>query len=520
AAVNLHRAQESPRYSDTARLYLSWIYYRNGNHASMRREWKEFVKRLPDERSRIKLAAAHPEIDYRALEKAAAKRVENTPRHAALSQPTESSLQESAFKDSAAFYLQKGLKAGKQDRSREAARWLEKTVGFDPSCTQAWFQLGVIYKSLGKNDMSADCFEKSLGRDSRTRQRTSEKTEEEPIVLNNDETRDTNPLIGAQEERTPGGQESDGRATTTAVAAGTPGSSGAGTSTEWNPPAEKTDLEAPEVVNPLASTEENVFQTLRDVIAAGIVSKSDPGLLRKRIGLLTLILGTLFILTMLGEKLMFRKILPGRWFFSRKTAGTDPGRHGIGNVSSDHLIRKKKRQIEEVLTTQLAAKQQKNQHILAGPDATYHGWDNEKPGENSNIELEFQPVGHNGAYGADIARRIKEELLGATESTRMETTRGVLVRGKHDQQTRLIRQLRSKDWTIGDIAQEMSISREEVKWALANRPVSNVIQKKGNSEEVHRTSYGQAQGLFGGVLNGLRPGRTGRGVNSESQINP
>jgi hypothetical protein len=140
---------------------------------------------------------------------------------------------------------------------------------------------------------------------------------------------------------------------------------------------------------------------------------------------------------------------------------------------------------------------------------------------DERISLQLKPVGERGMYGVDIARRIKEELSPDGAVAAPASSSALAGGHRDDMQTRLIRQLRSKNWTIGDIAQEMNLSREEIKWALAG---NGDAQSAPNGEAgSNRTeSYGQLRTLASRESSRserLDPDRIDREVDLELEIN-
>ncbi|MBN2290596.1 MAG: tetratricopeptide repeat protein [Candidatus Glassbacteria bacterium] len=500
ALINFTRANTSSVYGDEARLYLCWIHYKNGNYPAMRNSWQKFVNRLPDRSARIALAGKHPEIDYRILETAV---------EAATDEKTELSGSAMAGtpdlrleipqpdatvydRDSAAVYFESAMALKADNHLDQAAAELERAVSCDPDYSQAYFQLGVVYKSLGKNELSAASFEKSL-------------------QMHNSASRSVGEIIEAKPEHGAfPGREHSVETVPAGKPLGVPVVSGA------DPPAGE-DLDAgekevpgltvnsqdgggPSAGEPPAEGSGSLLGGARTT-AARMVSLAQSGLLRKQVKLLTLITGILFILTLLGEHFFF-----GR-FFRRKAAAPStagkvvdvyrksrekiPAAAAVRNDRS--VVERNKKQVAEVLASELAAIQHPDRRAVETVSSGLSSGSPRPPGAGSLVSR-ANPAAGGGIYGDDIARRIKEELSGKRAGYEREPADSKFSGSRNDVQTRLIHQLRSKEWSISDIAQEMGLSREEVKWALSNSQESDssALHLSGG---VRRAGYGQARGL-------------------------
>ncbi len=503
ALINFSRAGTSSAYGDEARLYLAWIHYKNSNYPAMRTSWRRFVNRLPDRSGRITLAEKHPEIDYRILEAAVEA---SSGEKAGLTGSAMATAENSRLKipergttrvdqDSAALYFERAMALKADGRLEQAARALEDAVRCDPDYSQAFFQLGVIYKSLGNHKLSAVNFEKSLGRQASAGQFKAEEIENSATAAS-----ETFPEPGLSQAPSPIEEYSGGQSS---LGVNPTGSKPTGTE-EKTLVASSGQLEADRgtsIEGPAASTPGSLIGTAR-TSARKIISLAQAGLLRKQLWLLTLITGILFALTLLGEQIFVG------WFFRRKAAASrkigqvvDVYQNSSSIPRTGNAVKKdqppidqKKKQVAEVLASELAAKQQADNVSEADESSRRHIMSSRLAGGEA-LELRLNPAVTGGIYGDNIARRIKQELSGTENKGEPDSLTGKFGKGRSDVQTRLIRQLRSKDWSIGDIAQEMNLSREEVKWALATPPAEE-SSGMGLSGETHRARYGQARALL------------------------
>jgi len=517
--INLSRAQQSAEYGNAARLYLSWINYKKGDVPALKVSWKNFVGNLPEEKDRIKLAADFPEIDYRALETASADGSAQAPQRVDIPVKTAAPVTElPTVADSGQVYFQKGMKAKEDGYLDQAAAYLEKSVNLDRKNKEAFFQLGAIYKALGKNQKSSDYFEKSLGStpslegiaETIKGEATAAESNQPPITAAAD--------LEGRPENIPAQQEVKQEVSETPAA-------------EKILPAidaqesEKLQVKAESQAISLPAGKGSILKTLR-MGAARIIPLRDAGLLRRQVKFLVTVLGLLFLVALAGEKFFLRKkgrriaVLPGKKYASFGRAGKN-AEPEVQEKAAEN-IGQKKRQLEEVLARELAAK--RNAVPLGeGYSEEFAGRSEGKLHRGGEImELRFQPISGSGVYGADIARRIKEELQKDGNGFQTSPASGHFSRGKDDLQTRLIRQLRSRHWTISDIAQEMNVSREEIKWALAGNSAVDELKEEAGDEEAVKTRYGQARGLFGARNEGIggeKPGEIDREVDFELQIN-
>ncbi|HUU28709.1 MAG TPA: tetratricopeptide repeat protein [archaeon] len=509
ALVNFSRAGQSTKYGPAVSLYLSWLHYRNGNLQAMKENWERFLGQMPDEAERTRLAASHPDIDYRVLEAAVTGKDRNPVASGELSAPAqELEPQQSVSQDSAALYFQKGMELKAEGHLLEAVEYLKKTLAVDKNHSQACFELGVIYKSLGQSELSTSYFEKSLGENHELKAPV-EITEEKLPDRENDELK----LASRIQAEDPGTRDSQqaGSVREELNSEKSPGR---------DPGIKQAAIETTGKTSP-APVEQPFLKTLR-AGAARIVSLPDVRLLRQQVKLLTLLLGILFVLILIGGRLVLRKSNPGRKALPVKTDSVS----GSGNkierldrsVKAGQSMAERKRQVERVLAAELVAKQ-RGRTTGEGRNETQG---KEKAGNSGMLELRFQPVGQRVVYGADIAHRIKEELLKEEKSEAVGSSGSLFGRRRDDIQTRLIRQLRSKNWTISDIAQEMDLSREEIKWALAGISSVGESMEDDKIDRFDGRQYGQARGLLNvkpDELSKMKPDEIDREVDFELQIN-
>jgi len=466
ALINFSRAARSSDFGDAAALYMSWLHLQNGNADGLRNSWRQLADRLPGEDARLRLASSCPEVDYRKLSQAVSGVERPAEVQVAADKPQAESAEASG--QDADSYLRQGLIAKDKGEFAQAVTLLEKAVAMDGSDSEAHFQLGVVYKALGRSRLSAHEFELSLGGG-------VDKTpaqEVEGVPATREEAELLNPgTIENNEKSTsaaPAASESEPIETATATAQTIAVTGSAGSAGQSEPAAKNG----------------GILGVIRSV-SGRMVDGANLQLLRSQVKMLTVIMGAIFLLTLATGWFARRKSGKAESSFgllvpSRQSVGGNGGGGQVRNVSPVSVI-ENKRQVARVLARELATKRQAE---LASAEA----------GETSQtLALELKPVGERGMYGADIARRIKEQLSrGGGEA---EVYAGTVSRkGADDMQVRLIRQLRSKNWTIGDIAQEMNLSREEIKWALSG--AASREDKAAAQEATDSASYGQARNLM------------------------
>ncbi len=498
ALINFGRATGSESFGCEASLYQSWIHFKQGDHDKMAANWREFVRRVPDAAGRFRIASASTEIDFRSLEDA----VSQEPAKAGADKKVPAATVKTAVADSpdAAWYFEQGVAAKQEDRLDAAAQLLEKAAQLDPGDSETHFQLGVVYKGLGRKQASARQFQLSLGAGARTPAvkeavlpQADPAAKQEAAPKNYDHLE---PLIGlsaASAVSESQGESESANENEAVVAAGGLGGDAAGT-----PPAAVA-----------GSAESDAMGTIRSAVVA-MIQQYGVGLLRRQVGILTSLMGLIFLLTLAAERYFRHKrnrresmFGPGLPALAAASASGGPSPQVIQNSSVQRTARKQ--QVAQVLAQELQSKRQASQPAV-------------RELADDTMQLQLKPVGERGMYGADIARRIKEELSPSRAGTAPEAVSSLAGGRRDDMQTRLIRQLRSKNWTIGDIAQEMSLSREEIKWALAGNGSSN-----SNATGARPEVYGQVSALAarGGSRRTERidPERINREVDLELEIN-
>ncbi len=496
ARINFSRASGSQSYAGEANLFQSWIHFKQGSTDKMAASWREFVRRVPDAAGRFRIATSIPEIDFRALEDAVSAGQEKTVANAENS--TDTVAGNKAAGPDAAWYFEQGVAAKQESRLDAAAELLEKAAELNPGDSETHFQLGVVYKGLGRKQASAKQFQLSLGTGAQARD------VEQPALPGTDNTdmleqssnnfEHLEPLFNSDIAGTLDDTQSESESIIDdgAAMAGALGDN-AGTT----PPAVA------------AETGKGPIGEIRS-IAAAMISKYGIGLLRKQVGVLTSLMALIFLLTLAAER-FFRR---GK---NRRNILAGPGLPVLAAAGALHsggqstpVIRNspapaaiKKQQVAQVLARELESKRRASQPVIEEAD--------------SSLELQLRPVGERGMYGVDIARRIKEELSPVGEAATPAATSSLAGHGRDDMQTRLIRQLRSKSWTIGDIAQEMSLSREEIKWALSGNGAEKSAETSFRPE-----SYGQLSALAARDrkrAERIDPERIDREVDLELEIN-
>jgi tetratricopeptide (TPR) repeat protein len=497
--INFSRAAKSSIYGDETRLYLSWIHYKTGNYPAMRSAWRKFVESQPDPNRRLSVAGKHPEIDYRSLQ--AAMGMENgsevsmggsgTASGEIPRLETSESYTVSENRDSAAIYFENAMTLMTDNRLEQAARNLEDAVRCYPNYSQAYFQLGVIYKSLGKTELSAENFEKSLENHEEAGQTVGEKIGLKTVA------KSTQALAGISRETLPSGESDKGMDLFSESE-----ESGNGENVLLGSSGQSQDGGPDGLVNQAPEVGASLLGNARTT-AAKMISLVHAGLFRKRVKLLTLITGILFLLTLLGEQIFLRKLFRRKAGVSGNTgqvvdvyrnrsslAKTAPG------AGTDRLgINRKREQVAEVLASELASIKQAKARSESDNIVGNSLKSNRPVGDSFSGHRINQAV-TGGIYGADISRRIKGELTANEE--RDEHDRSTAFKfgsDRNDVKTKLIRQLRDKSWSISDIAQEMSLSREEVKWALSaesEKEPSEMVLSGG----LRQPEYGQMRGLL------------------------
>ncbi len=470
ALINFSRAAGSRSHAGEASLYLSWIHFKQGERDKMAASWREFVRRAPAAADRFRIATNNPEIDFRSLEDAVTAGPEKAVAQVESGPDAVAGENRNSGPD-AAWYFEQGVAARQDDRLAAAAELLEKAAELDPDNSETHFQLGVVYKGLGRKQASARQFQLSLGTGAKSPDL------EQPVLPHaadvvKQAAADNNfdhlePLIDDATTRAAAGpqgkNESSNQDEATAVAGALEGKAG-------TPPSAAA----------AAVTDEGVLSGIRGA-AAGMINQYGIGLLRHQVEMLTGLMGLIFLLTLVAERFFRRRrnnrtslAGPGLPTLVAAGASSAGGRSAPVIRNSPSPAATKKLQVAQVLARELESKRRASQPVI------------EEAGET--VELQLKPVGERGMYGVDIARRIKEELSPAGSPVASSALAG---RRRDDMQTRLIRQLRSKNWTIGDIAQEMSLSREEIKWALAG----NGSERSAADLEDHSQAYGQLSAL-------------------------
>ncbi|MBW7997463.1 MAG: tetratricopeptide repeat protein [Candidatus Glassbacteria bacterium] len=501
ARINFSRAAGSQRYGGEASLYLSWIHFQQNDLDRMAASWREFVRRVPDAAGRFRIATSNPDIDFRALEDAA------TALPVEKSGPVPSqSVTAAAIKGGpdAAWYFEQGVAAKQGGRMDAAAELLEKAVKLDPADSETHFQLGVVYKALGRTQASARQFQLSLGAGAAAARDGMGEEPRQSLSLT--------PLPAAGPDDQPAGAPLTEIPFSSAVETEQGAEENSEVQTETAGSVVTDDATPP----PPAAAEQpdGVLGGIRQMTAE-MVDRYGIGLLRHQVMILTVLMGIIFLLTLAAERLVRRKLRNRKSFAGPVLPMLTPAAAVPGGGSAPvrvndrpAAVRNNKQQVAEVLAQELESKRRSSRPVIE---------ENEEP-----LELQLRPVGERGMYGADIARRIKEELS-PEGGIAAPAASSVLAGGRRDDmQTRLIRQLRSKNWTLSDIAQEMNLSREEIKWALAG-------STSGGDEAAARVepgagadAYGQARKLAARDpkrAERISPARIDREVDLELEIN-
>jgi tetratricopeptide (TPR) repeat protein len=498
ALINFGHATSSESFGGEASLYQSWIHFKQKDHDKMAASWREFVRRVPDAAGRFRIASGSTEIDYRSLEDAVSLKpdepVQET-KNAAIT--VKAAVKEGP---DAAWYFEQGVAAKQEGRLDAAAELLEKATELDPDDSETHFQLGVVYKGLDRKQASARQFQLSLGvppqAPGQKQASLPQVDEAEKQKRFDTDLEDLEPLIDPSVNRADAATDNE-QASLEQNDAAVAGSLGDGTQTP--PPALAT------------GDESGALDTIRGT-AAAMINKYGISLLRHQVGLLTTLMGFIFLLTLAAEQFFRRKrnrskSMAGPGLPLLAMAGdSSAGGQVVPMVrNKTSQAANKKQQVAEVMARELESKRRASQPAVEETaDA---------------VELQLKPVGERGMYGADIARRIKDQLSPSRAAFASEAGSPMAGPRRDDMQTRLIRQLRSKNWTIGDIAQEMSLSREEIKWALAGNSSADSTAGNGARPEV----YGQVSALASRDSNRraerIDPERMDREVDLELEIN-
>ncbi len=522
ARVNFSRAADSRSFGAAARLWLAWLDHRAGDRPRLAADWNSLVLLSPSSRRRELLAAGIAEIDYRALEQAAqaAQAAQDQPVPApapetaspAAAVPTASA---AAPEDSVAELLHRGRLAQSQGRLEEAAAALEQVVALDSGHSEACFQLGVIYQELGQAGKSARYFERSLGQPMEEgRLSAALPLAAEPVEesLSGTASASTAPELVETllPDSLPAGETDSVEAGEDTLAAA----------------ALAATVATPGDGNPLPEQSALLARLRRS--AARLVNLPDPALVRRQVAVMTGVLGLLFVLALLGGRLLpagkrgsaVRLAFAGNVVPAAGSAGGPrPEQPAIARPREVTII-EKKQQMERMLARELASKREARvmEDGAVVPAASVRV---APASGGEGLELRLGRPQGGGVYGADIARRIKEQLQ-KNEVRGAGSQGGLHARRAGDEpQVRLIRQLRAKQWTVSDIAQELGLSREEIKWALGGR-------EEGAAPEDHPLAAEQAQanGQARRLLESRRPphtppvtSRIDREVDFELEIN-
>ncbi|MCE5271636.1 hypothetical protein LLH00_10180 [bacterium] len=526
AEVNFEKSLGSGQYAHESRLFLAWLAHASGDRDSFRRRWNGFSAAVPDPARRLELAAAHPEVDYRAMESAAHAAgltaiTVSTPESlpVAVSPAVESApapMQEAGPRidlDSARAYFDLGLQARNDKHLEQAAAHFQHSLSFNPTNPEACFQLGIVYKDLNRPAESAVWFERSLGKTSGAGTNRAEPVEQradpEAESLDGMASKAGAPMF-------PDSQSTD----TTGFSAGLAQASGAtgqplpadrAQGAESTPNNGSTAVAAA-ALQPAGTSP---LQRLRGLVGA-FVQRTGIPLLRKQVIILTLATGFLFLLTLMGERFALGRF--GLRLFGR--AGKDMAVKALPAPAAAQpetiTLRQaaqsieRRQQVAQVLARELAAKQK----AVPADSGAPHPAAQPVAAMARGMDLRVgRPAGSGPVYGADIARRIKEQL--ASPAVRVEAASAGFSRAREDVKSRLIRQLRAKNWTVSDIAQEMGLSREEVKWALSSSPAAErTAQPKPAAMEL-----GQARALGDANLSRSAARDLDREMELELQIN-
>ncbi len=488
AEVNFEKSIGSDQYAHESRMFLAWLAHLRGDRESFRRRWNGFSAAVPDPARRLELAATHPEVDYRAMEQAARDAgltavtvamhseapAEAVP--AVKSAMTDSPVTGSRLNpDSARTFFDLGMQARRENRYEQAAAYFHQSLTYNPSNAEACFQLGIVYKEMGRLTESATWFEKSLGNTANAGSSQAEPIEVRPQL-------EAGPLSGVNAPLNPDLDED-----MLPDSSGLP-SVGIQTGTDGTIPPDGVKKAQESAVAlqagalggevPAELKSMNLIQRLRKAVSTFVEHTGMP-LLRKQVAILTAITGVLFLLTLIGERLAtgktgLRLFGYGRAKDETKISGAVPSAETAISLRQAAESVERRRQVAQVLARELASKQKAipavSPNAETSPAALSRG-----------LDLRVGRPASGPVYGADIARRIKEQL--ASPSVQAEAMAAGFARSRDDVKARLIRQLRAKNWTVSDIAQEMGLSREEVKWALSSGQTERAVERRPSLDE-------------------------------------
>lgn len=487
AEVNFEKSIGSDQYAHESRMFLAWLAHQRGDRDSFRRRWNGFSAAVPDPARRLELASSHPEIDYRAMEQAArdagltAVTVSThleAPAAAVKDVQTVSGMEtETAARlnpDSARNFFDLGMQARRENRFEQAAAHFHQSLTYDPSNSEACFQLGIVYKEMGRLTESAAWFEKSLGKTADAGSSPAEPIEARPQL-------ETGSFSGVAAPLNPELDEDMAADSSGSPAVGVQtGTDGAVTPDGVQSARESAvDLQAGALDGETQAELKSMgfIQRLRKAVSAFVAHTGIP-LLRKQVTILTAVTGLLFLLTLIGERMAtgktgLRLFGGGRAVEETRLAAMPAPEKVISLRQSAESVERRK-QVAQVLARELASKQKaipaSSPAMGAAPAALARG-----------LDLRVGRPSGGSVYGADIARRIKEQL--ASPAVQAEAMAAGFARSRDDVKARLIRQLRAKNWTVSDIAQEMGLSREEIKWALSSGQPERTVERRPSLDE-------------------------------------
>ncbi len=524
AEVNFEKSLGSGQYAHESRLFLAWLAHQSGNRDAFRRRWNGFSAAVPDPARRLELAASHPEVDYRTMESAAHAAgltaiTVSTPESApvTVSQAVESAPADTPDSspridmDSARTYFDLGLQARNDKRLEQAAAHFQRSLSFNPSNPEACFQLGIVFKDLNRPAESAAWFERSLGKTSGAGESRVEPVENhidsEAEPLESMASKAAAPVFADSQST-----DSTGFSAGLAQAGGnTGGLQLPDVKLQNTDSALKPGSPASAALQPTAG---GPLQRLRGLVSA-FVERTGIPLLRKQVNILTVATGLLFLLTLLGERLAIGRFSLSLFSSSGKDKALKALPAPVAAPPDTLTLRQaaqaveRRQQVAQVLARELVSKQK-----AVPAESTPRGAAQPVAAMARGMDLRLgRPAGGGPVYGADIARRIKEQL--ASPAVRVEAASAGFSRAKEDVKSRLIRQLRAKNWTVSDIAQEMGLSREEVKWALSTgQSAERTVQPRSVAMEL-----GQASALGGASLSRSAERDLDREMELELQIN-
>jgi tetratricopeptide (TPR) repeat protein len=375
--------------------------------------------------------------------------------------------------DSARTFFDLGMQARREKRFEQAAAHFHQALTYEPSNAEACFQLGIVYKEMGRLTESATWFEKSLGNTANTGSSQAEPVEAQPEL-------EAGPLSGVTAPLNPEFDEDmtpDSSGLTVAGAqTGSDGMTAPGGAQKAQEPAVALQDGAAGSETPVDLKSMGFIQRLRKAVSTFILHTGIP-LLRKQVAILTAVTGLLFLLTLIGERLATGKTglrLFGSAGLKEETKLIAPSPETVISLRQAAQSVERRKQVAQVLARELASKQKAIPAVSSAmgtaPAAVSRG-----------LDLRVGRPASGPVYGADIARRIKEQL--ATPAVHVEAMAAGFARSRDDVKARLIRQLRTKNWTVSDIAQEMGLSREEVKWALSSGQPERTVERRPSLDE-------------------------------------